>query len=108
MSYVSHLFNSPFTVIAESLNRWKAAYDSAVIQYYNQRIELNPEAEAQQYWDCLKHPQSKVNLHEISDVMLSRLMHSMIQQGISKFAVDRFILEVRRLKRSHQSLRSNL
>lgn len=100
MSYVSHLFNSPLTAITDRLSRWKAIYDSAIIHYYNQRIELCPELEAQQYWSRLKHPQSGFNVHEINDEMLSRFMHTLLRQGISKFAVDCFILELRRLKRT--------
>lgn len=100
MSYGSQQLNTPLTIVTQFLNGWKAAYSQAVTDYYNQRIEMYPEAEAQQYWERLKHPQSGINLYEVSDAMLSRLMNSLIQQGISKFAVDCFILELRRLKRS--------
>lgn len=100
MSYGSQPFNTPLTVVAHLWSNWKAAYSQAITDYYNQRIEMFPEAEAQQYWNRLKHPQSGINPYEISDGMLSRLMNSLIQQGVSKFAVDCFILELRRLKRS--------
>ncbi|HEY9641226.1 MAG TPA: hypothetical protein V6C57_12130 [Coleofasciculaceae cyanobacterium] len=100
MSYGSYQFNSLSAVIAHSWNSWRAACDRTLTTYYNQRIELYPEGEARQYWDRLQHPQSGINVNEISDAMLSRLMNHLLQQGISKFAVDCFILELRRLRRT--------
>ncbi|MBD2460093.1 hypothetical protein H6G89_03450 [Oscillatoria sp. FACHB-1407] len=100
MAQASHHLNTPFAIIANRWNSWKAAYDRALNNYYNQCIENNPVGEAQYYWQRLNHPQSSVNVHDITDAMLSRLMNSMIEQGISKFAVDCFILELRRLVRS--------
>jgi hypothetical protein len=102
MSYVSPRSNIFQTLLTEQWHRWQAAYDRAVTQYYNRRIELDPEGEAWQYWQRLKQPQSGINVCEISDAMLSRLMNTLLQQGISKFAVDCFILELRRLKRNVQ------
>ena len=99
MSYVPHLFQTPVSLVTRYWNGWKAAYNQAITDYYNQQIELNPEGEAHQYWSRLKHPQSGINVQQISDAMLSRLMNSLLEQGISKFAVDRFILELRRLTR---------
>jgi hypothetical protein len=99
MSYGTYRLNSP-AAIAQTWKRWRSACDRTLTAYYNQRIELYPEGEAQQYWQRLQHPQSGINVCEISDAMLSRLMNSLLQQGISKFAVDCFILELRRLRRS--------
>lgn len=100
MSYVPHLFQTPLSLITRSWNTWKTAYAQVSTDYYNQRIELNPEGEAHQYWSRLKHPQSGIDVQQISDAMLSRLMNNLLEQGISKFAVDRFILELRRLVRA--------
>ncbi|MDX2212826.1 MAG: hypothetical protein SFY66_06005 [Oculatellaceae cyanobacterium bins.114] len=100
MAHVSHPFNTPFAILADRWNTWKAAYDRAKNNYYNQCIEINPVGEARHYWQRLKHPQSSVKVDEITDAKLSRLMDSMIEQGISKFAVDCFILELRRLVRN--------
>jgi hypothetical protein len=100
MSYGTYRFNTPLAVIAQIWNRWRATCDRTLTDYYNQQIELHPEGEAQQYWNRLKHPQSGINVSEIDDAMLSRLMTNLLQQGISKFAVDCFILELRRLKRA--------
>lgn len=100
MSYVSRPPSSPFSLIAQYWKSWQAAYHQAVTHYHNQRIEYDPEGEARQYWNRLKHPQSGINPSEISDAMLSRFMQTLLQQGISKFAVDCFILELRRLTRT--------
>lgn len=100
MFYISHWLTTPLTAITDRWNNWKTAYHETVTNYYNQRIELNPEGEAREYWERLKHPQSGFNLHDMSDSSLCQLMHTLLQQGISEFAVDRFIMELRRLKRN--------
>lgn len=103
MSYGSHRFNTDRAITLPSLpqfwSNWKATCDRAMTRYYNQRIELDPEGEAQQYWNRLNHRQSGIKVSDISDAMLSKLMNTLIQQGISKFAVDCFVLELRRLQR---------
>ncbi len=100
MSYVPHHSHTLPALIARYWNNWRTSCQSAVTEYYNQRIELNPEGEARQYWSRLQHSQSGVNVHQITDTMLSKLMQSLLDQGISKFAVDCFILELRRLTRT--------
>jgi hypothetical protein len=106
MAYGTHSSYTPLAVATHywnrGWNRWKTAYDQAVNHYYNQQIELAPEQEARQYWHRLKHPQSGINTQEVTDAMLSRFMETLLKQGISKFAVDCFILELRRLRRTEQ------
>jgi hypothetical protein len=99
MTHVSSRLNTPVAIATHWWHQWKTACDRAVTHYYNQCIESDPEGEARRYWRQLKHPQSSVNVYDIDDAMLSRLMHSMLKQGVSKFAVDCFILELRRLTR---------
>jgi hypothetical protein len=103
MSHVVQRSPFSFTAVIEYWNCWRTACNQAITNYYNQRIESNPEEEAQQYWNRLTHPQSGINVEQITDAMLSRLMQRLIEQGISKFAVDRFILELRRHTRSIRS-----
>lgn len=101
MAHASHRPNSLVVLVSSFWHRWRTTCDRTVSDYYIQCIEANPEKEAQRYWSRLQYPQSGINVREISDAMLSRLMNSMLEQGISKFAVDCFILELRRLKRLH-------
>lgn len=106
MAYLPQRSQSLFTTLTATFtdywHEWRATCDRAIINYYNQRIEQNPEGEAQQYWNRLKHPLSGIDVQHISDRMLSRLMQSLLEQGISKFAADQFILELRRLTRTVQ------
>lgn len=102
MSFTPQPFTKPQNFIAHCVNRWKAMCDRNVANYYNQQVELCPEAAARQYWKSLCHPQSGVDIYSVNDAMLSRLMADLMRDGISKFAVDCFILELRRLVRETQ------
>ncbi|MCU0569350.1 MAG: hypothetical protein MUF49_22590 [Oculatellaceae cyanobacterium Prado106] len=93
--------NTSFNLLSRYWNSWKEYYQRSMTQYYNRRIEQFPEASAQAYWQQLTHCQSGFDVNQINDEMLSRFMLQLRQQGISKFAVDCFILELRRLHRCH-------
>ncbi|WP_088893703.1 hypothetical protein [Leptolyngbya ohadii] len=104
MAYLPQRSQSPRTSLLSTLSEywhwWRETCDRSVAYYYTQRIESDPEGEAQQYWNCIKNPRSGVDIYQITDAMLSRLMQQLSEQGISRFAVDRFILELRRLTRT--------
>ncbi len=100
---VSHLFTTPVSLISRSWAGWKAAYDRATLNYYNQMLERHPEAIAHEYWNDLHYSKTHNVESVLTDQKLSQLMNTLLQQGVSKFAVDCFILELRRLRRNSQT-----
>lgn len=100
MLYVSQFITTPVSLLSRSWAGWKAAYDRATLNYYNQMLERHPEAIANEYWNDLHHSRGSDAESALTDQKLSQLMHTLLKQGVSKFAVDCFILELRRLRRT--------